>query len=324
MTKKARPAKRQSRTSTARVGVVDIASSKRTAFVFAGGGSLGAIQVGMLKALVADKILPDLIVGASVGAINGAYFAGYPNLKGAAALEKIWLRIRQHDVFPLSLRSSLSPLLGRRNYLIEPEGLIKLIATLLPFRDFAEAAIPCHVVATDIYDGRDICFSEGDAHKAVLASASIPAVFPPVRYDDRYLVDGGVASNTPISSAVALGARRVIVMPTGFSCSISEPPRTVVATALHALNLMIMKQLLRDTELNRSRAEIVVVPPLCPVEVTPYDFSQTASLIKRAQRSTRDWLRSGGLQSREIPHTLIPHHDGDDPDFPYLTSERSA
>ena len=174
------------------------------------------------------------------------------------------------------------------------------------------------MVATDIYNGHDVVFSEGDAHKAVLASASIPAVFPPVQYDERYLVDGGVANNTPISTAVALGVRRVIVLPTGFSCSITEPPHSIVAMALHALNLMIMKQLVRDIEVYSKNATIVVVPPLCPVDVTPYDFSQTRSLIERAHRATAKWLRAGGLGSEDIPHTMVPHHDDDDPDVPYL------
>jgi NTE family protein len=291
--------------------------AKQTAFVFAGGGSLGAVQVGMLKALMQARVMPDLVVGASVGAINGAYFAGWPSLEGVEELETIWLHIRQEDVFPVSL-GSVNALIGRRNYLIDPSSLAKLIANLLPFENFEQAALPCYVVATDIYNGQDVCFSQGDAHKAVLASASIPAVFPPVQYDDRYLADGGVANNTPISTAVTLGASRVIVLPTGFSCSITEPPKTMVAMALHALNLLIMKQLVRDIELLGSKAEMVVVPPLCPVDVTPYDFSQTASLISRAEKATSEWLRLGGLGSEEIPHTLIPHNDRDDPDVPYV------
>jgi NTE family protein len=296
----------------------------KTAFVLAGGGSLGAVQVGMLKALVAHDVHPDLIVGASVGAINGAYLAGRPGREGVAELERIWLRIRKEDVFPVSLRSAVKSIVLRRNFIVEPDSLARLIATSLPFRDFAEAKVPCVVVATDIYNGFDIPLSEGDAHKAVLASASIPSVFPAVRYDDRYLIDGGVASNTPIAAAVALGAARVIVLPTGFSCSISEPPRTIVATALHALNLMIMKQLVRDTEIHAEHAHIVVVPPLCPVEVTPYDFSQTVSLIQRAAISTAEWIATGGLDSDEIPHALHPHHDGDEADFPHLTAHGEA
>ena len=296
---------------------------RQTAFVLAGGGSLGAVQVGMLKALLAEDIVPDLVVGASVGAINGAYFAGRPSAEGVADLEKIWLKIRRDDVFPVSLPSSVAALAGWKNYLVNPDSLEKLITSLLPYQRLEQSTLPCYVVATDIYNGHDVAFSEGDAAKAVLASASIPAVFPPVQYDDRYLVDGGVANNTPISTAVAIGAKRLIVLPTGFSCSISEPPPTMVAMALHALNLLIMKQLVRDIEILGKQAEMIVVPPLCPVEVTPYDFSQTASLIERARASTAKWLDDSGLRKRrEIPHELLPHNDRDDPDVPYLVIRR--
>ena len=293
-------------------------SAKRTAFVFAGGGSLGAVQVGMLEALVKEGINADFVVGASVGAINCAYYAGTPSAEGVAKLREIWFGIRKEDVFPVSLKTTLASIVRRRNYLVDPGGLQELISSKLTFRDFSDAAIPCHVVATDIYNGYDVTFSEGDAHKAILASAAIPSVFPAVQYDDRFLVDGGVASNTPVSTAVSLGAKRVIVLPTGFSCSINEPPRTIVATALHALNLMIMKQLVRDTEYCGDKAEIVVVPPLCPVKVTPYDFSQTRELIERARASTEKWLAEGGLDSEEIPHQLYPHHDGDEGDYPHV------
>lgn len=312
----------QSRRTQVRQSIPKAAAIQRgkakTAWVFAGGGSLGAVQVGMLKALVRHKVLPDLVVGASVGAINGAYFAGRPTAAGVAALEKIWLGIRQEDVFPVGLGSGLAVLVGHRSYLVDPSSLAGLIGRLLPFEKIEDSPLPCYVVATDIYNGHEVCFSEGDAHKAVLASASIPAVFPPVQYGERYLVDGGVANNTPISTAVELGAERVVVLPTGFSCSIAEPPATMVAMALHALNLMIMKQLVRDIAMLSRKAEIVVVPPLCPVDVTPYDFSQTASLIQRAERETRQWLDEGGLKPGEIPHALLPHNDADDPDVPYV------
>jgi NTE family protein len=315
-----RQVSRRARSPLARVSKAAIIrpGKTRTAWVFAGGGSLGAVQVGMLKALTRHKAQPDFVVGASVGAINGAYFAGKPGARGVAALEKIWLGIRQEDIFPVGLRSGLAVLVGHRNYLVDPSSLEALIAKLLPFQRIEDSALPCHVVATDIYNGHEVCFSAGDAHKAVLASASIPAVFPPVQYGERYLVDGGVANNTPISTAVQLGAERVLVLPTGFSCSISRPPATMVAMALHALNLMIMKQLVQDIAVLKRRVEIIVVPPLCPVEVTPYEFSQTAELIERADRSTRKWLEEGGLTPGEVPHELMPHNDADDPDVPYI------
>src|SRR5437879_855220 len=124
---------------------------QQTAFVLAGGGSLGAVQVGMLKALIQNSVTPDFVVGASVGAINGAFFAGRPTLEGVMELEKIWLRIRQKDVFPITIGSAITLLLTRRNYLVNPASLSKLITSLIPFHDFKESVLPFHAMATDIY-----------------------------------------------------------------------------------------------------------------------------------------------------------------------------
>jgi NTE family protein len=283
---------------------------KKTAFVLAGGASFGAVQVGMLKALLDQGIAPDLVVGASVGALNGAFLAGYPTAAGMVELERLWLQVRQHDIFPFSLPSMLSLVLSKRNYWSAPDRLRTLITQTLPFRNLEDASIPCYVVATDLFNGREVCFERGAAHKALLASVAIPGVFPPVRHRNRYLVDGGICDNAPISVAIKHGARRVIVIPTGVSCAISEPPQRIIGMALHALNLIIMQQLVREAEAYAKKIELVIVPPLCPLEVSPYDFSQTASLIQRAEVSTRRWLRQGGLKPRGRPQALLLHRHG--------------
>jgi NTE family protein len=163
------------------------------------------------------------------------------------------------------------------------------------------------VVATDVLEGTEVCLSTGPLAPALLASAAIPAVFPSVSIDGRHLIDGGVANNTPISSAVKLGASRIIVLATGLSCALEKPPRGAVALALHAVNLMVMRQLVSDIEFFSRRAELIVLPPLCPVTVSSYDFSQTADLVHRAEAKTRLWLRQNGLQSRGAPDELLPH-----------------
>lgn len=282
----------------------------KTAFVLAGGGSLGAVQVGMLKALTRQRIVPDFVVGASVGAINGAYFAAEPNEEGVKRLERVWSRLHRSDIFPLSPLHGLLAILGRRDHLVTPSPLRSLVESELPCEKLEDARIPCHVVATDVLDGREVAIAAGPISTALLASAAIPAVFPPVSFDGRPLMDGAVANNTPISTAFKLGARRVIVMPTGLSCALEKPPRGVVAFALHALNLLVMRQLLSDIERFSDRAEIIVVPPLCPVTVSAYDFSQTADLIHRSEAATRLWLKKKGLSSEGAPEELLPHeHD---------------
>jgi NTE family protein len=123
--------------------------SHTTAFVFAGGGSLGAIQAGMLRELTNAGVRTDLVVGSSVGAMNASYFAGDPTTAGVARLEEIWRGIRRHDVFPVTLRSALG-LLARPGHLIDPSGLKSLVERHLPYRKLEEAMLPVHVIATNL------------------------------------------------------------------------------------------------------------------------------------------------------------------------------
>lgn len=279
----------------------------RTAFVLAGGGSLGAVQVGMLKALTRRGIVPDFVVGASVGAINGAYFAAQPDEEGVARLERIWQRLHRGDIFPVSPIHSILAILGRRDHLVAPAFLKSLVESELPCQKLEDTKIPCHVVATNVLDGSEVALAAGPVTPALLASAAIPAIFPHVSIDGRFLMDGGVANNTPISTALRLGATRVVVLPTGISCALQAPPRGAVAFALHALNLLVMRQLLNDIEHFSSRAELIVLPPLCPVAITAYDFSQTADLVHRSEAATRLWLKQNGLHGRGVPAALLPH-----------------
>lgn len=284
-----------------------LAAAPRTALVLAGGGSLGAVQVGMLRALVSQGFVPDLIVGASVGAINGAFFAGQPDAAGVQRLEAIWRRIRRRDVFPLAPLATIVGLFAHRDHLVTPHALRRLIVDHCPYDRLERASVPFHAVATDLLTGAEVRISSGPAIDALLASAAIPVVFPPIQMGDRYLVDGGVANHTPISVAVELGAARVVILPSGVPCAVDVPPRGLVAMALHALNLLTARQLLVDLQRFAGQATLVVVPPLCPLAVSAYDFSRTAELIERAAESTRAWLERGGLEAPTDPAPLEPH-----------------
>jgi NTE family protein len=282
-------------------------SAAPTAFVLAGGGSLGAIEVGMLEALVEYGVSPDFLVGTSAGAINAAYFAGRPDLIGVRALGKIWRGLRRRDVFSVDLFGSLLSLLGRRNHLVDPRPLRRLLTRFLPFRDLEDTAVPIQVVATDILTGQEVVLSSGPAVDALLASAAIPAVFPPIPFEGRYLVDGGVANNTPISVAVERGANCIIVLPTGFACELAEPPKSSIGMALQALNLLIARRTVLDIERYIGVVDLRIVPPLCPIEKGAHDFSDLGELIDRALLSTTRWIEDGGLESVAIPPQLLPH-----------------
>ena len=278
----------------------------KTAFVFAGGGSFGAIQVGMMHALAANGVSADIVVGSSVGAINGAYYAGNPTLKGVLQLETIWRGLRRYDVFPVTWRTLLS-FIWRRDFLIPHDGIQKLIENNLPYRNLQDAQLPIHIVTTDIVSGDSIVLSEGPAAQAIVASTAIPGAFAPIPYKDLYLADGAISSNTPVRVAVAKGARRLIILPTGYSCAMDRPPIGAVANALHALTLLIARQLVSELEDLAANIEYFVVPPLCPLVGSPYDFSQSAAHIERAVRSTEEWLSHGGLTKKVIPDEMRPH-----------------
>lgn len=280
----------------------------RTAFVLAGGGSFGAIQVGMLRELVAHGVVPDLVVGASVGALNGIHFCCDPTPSGVARLEAIWCGLRRSDVFPLSPRNLLGVFRGAAS-LVDPGGLRGLIARHLSRPRLEDTAIPMHIAATDLLTGTSVLLSSGPATEAVLASCAIPAAFPPVRIDDRYLIDGAIASNTPVMAAMALGCKRLIVLPTGFACALRTPPTGALASVFHALNLLVARQLVRDLEELSGRLEVATVPPVCPLAVSAYDFSRAHELIEVAAQGTRRWLESGGLAQQRIPGALRPHVD---------------
>ncbi len=239
------------------LSVSNHAGPVKTAFVFAGGGSFGAIQVGMMHSLVAHGISADMVVGSSVGALNGAYYAGDPTLKGVLRLETIWRGLQRHDVFPVTWRTLL--------------GFLWRTA------------------------------------EAIVASTAIPGAFAPIRYRDLYLADGAISSNTPVRVAVAKGARRLIILPTGYACATHTPPTGAVANALHALTLLIARQLVSELEGLDPAIEYFVVPPLCPLVGSPYDFSRTADHIERAIQNTDAWLAQSGLEQRGIPDEMRPH-----------------
>ena len=139
-----------------------------------------------------------------------------------------------------------------------------------------------HIVTTDIISGDSVVLSEGSTAEAIVASTAIPGAFSPIRYKDYYLADGAISSNTPIQVAVKKGARRLIILPTGHACATQAPPVGAVANALHALTLLIARQLVSELEALGPDIEYFVVPPLCPLVGSPYDFSRTADHIDRA------------------------------------------
>ncbi|MGJ0513027.1 patatin-like phospholipase family protein [Methylocystis sp.] len=254
-------------------------TAAKTAFVLAGGGSLGAVQVGMLRSLTAAGVRPDFIVGSSVGAMNACYFATF-----SAALG----------------------LLRHADYLVDPSSLRGLIERHLSYVALQEARLPVYIVATDM-QGIAVTFSRGSAVEAIMASAAVPGIFPTVEVDGAPLMDGAIAANTPLWLAMTLGASRIIVLPTGYACALEKPPASAVGRGLHAITLLIAWQLIRDLERLPEEIDVHLAPALCPLNVSPYDFSRAGELISRAAAASQEWIAKGGLTRRATPADLAPH-----------------
>jgi len=244
-----------------------------------------------MHSLAAHGISADMVVGSSVGALNGAYYAGDPTLRGMLQLETIWRGLTRHDVFPVTWRTLLG-FLWRRDFLIPHDGIEKLIDDYLPYRNLQDAKLPVHIVTTDLVTGDSVVLSEGPAAQAIIASTAIPGAFAPVRYKDFYLADGAISSNTPIRVAVAKGANRLIILPTGYACATQTPPTGAVANALHALTLLIARQLVSELESLAPDVEYFVVPPLCPLVGSPSISSAPSAAPIHGWHETA-WRKAG-------------------------------
>lgn len=261
----------------------------KTAFVLSGGSSLGAIQVGMIQALMEAGIRPDFLIGTSVGAINAAWLASQPTAAGAQKLAEIWSGLRRQDIFPLNAWHGALGIFGRTNHLIPNSGIRAVLEKNLPFERLEDAGLPVHVVTTDLKTGRAVLLSSGPAVPALLASTAIPGVFPPVRIGNRDLVDGGVANHATIATAIELGATKVIVLPIGYAW-VRNQPSNALGMAIYALARLVEQRLETEACVYRAQAEIHMLPTVDDIAVSPADFSRTQDLIKLAYRSSRRYL----------------------------------
>lgn len=282
-----------------------ISRGPRTAFVLSGGASLGAVQVGMLRALYERGIGADLLVGTSVGALNAAFVASRPQTPATALeLARIWRGIERTDAFPLSLRTVVGGLAGQRDHLVPAHGLRRIIERHIEFGDIAHAAVPPHLVAFDVTTGAEALLCDGPVVEAILASCAIPGVFPPVARGEQLLVDGGVVNNTPIRHAIELGAERIYVLPTQEpSRAQPVPPRTALDAAIYGITLLVSSRLEADLARYADDAELIVLPAANSQHVQPTDFDHSSRLTAEAHAASREHLAA--VASRERPRPRI-------------------
>jgi NTE family protein len=183
------------------------------AFVLGGGGVLGAAEVGMLGALLDAGCRPDLVVGTSVGAINGAAVAADPTAAAIGQLIELWSDLGSSDVFAGGPAKRLATVV-QHGYLHSNAPLRRMLHEHLA-ATFEELPVRFECVAASVERAAARWFGQGPLVEAVLASCAVPALLPPVKIGDEHYVDGGLVESTPVGRAVALGARTVYVLHVG-------------------------------------------------------------------------------------------------------------
>lgn len=261
-----------------------------TAFVLGGGGNRGAVQVGMLRALVERHIVPDLIVGTSIGAVNAAAFAGAPTLEGVELTADIWRRIAADDVFPRSRFHGSWRFLERRESVFSMDGLRRIVSASVRFDLLERSPVPLVLVATRLEDGAEEWLAEGSAVDGVMASAALPGFYPAVELGGSHYVDGGVLDNVALSAALAAGARRVFLL----LCGKVDAPAPQFSRPYEALfaafTTALQARLRRDLAMVGRDVDVVVFEQPGAAMFDPRDFSRTEELIAGGYRAARDVL----------------------------------
>jgi NTE family protein len=258
--------------------------------VLSGGGSLGAVQIGALRALLEAGVTPDLFVGCSVGALNGAAFAVDPTLARLDELEAIWRRLERKDVFGGNRRLLAAHLVRGDDHLYEPDALRALVRRAVPVRDLAHTVVPCHVVTTDLLTGQSCWWSSGDPLSILTASACLPAVFPPVRMGDGLHVDGGVTCPVPVERALDLGAARTWVIDVSGG-SLGRRDERMTALDVLLLSFSISRSGLESRSQGRPGQRIVRLDKTGLLHHELRDFSKTGELLHKGYSDMKELVR---------------------------------
>jgi NTE family protein len=253
-----------------------------TAFVLGGGGLLGAHEVGMLRALSEAGIRPDIVVGTSIGAVNGAFVAADPD-RAAERLAELWGGELLGLVFSETAFGRAVRLVRSGTHLHAIEPLRKLLADTLPAADFGDLALPFQCVAASIEDATARWFSSGPVVPAVIASCAVPGLLPPVEIDGAHFFDGGLVDSIPVGRAVALGASRLYVLQVGRVESPLPVPARPWEVGLVAFEI---------ARRHRFHEEMSALPPGVEVHVLPTGGGQQPPGLRQFRYRGRNQVSS--------------------------------
>lgn len=268
-------------------------NSPRTALLLGGGGSRGAVGVGLYKALVELGIPLNFIVSSSIGAVTGAFIAAGMS---PAELESHWKSLRTSDV--IGSRWQFLRLLVGASSAFTNASLRNLLRSVLPVRSFSELRIPLAIATTDLETGETVVLTEGDLIDAILASTALPGLFPPIVWRGRRLVDGGLSNNVPIDLAIERGADQIIRMLCG--CTRGLPARANFVTVLgQSFSLALNARYRCDAQMYKPQAQLHILAPCFDTTLDLLDFDHAATLIQPAYEYALEHLARRNLAPTE-------------------------
>jgi NTE family protein len=270
-----------------------------TAFVLGGGGVLGAVEVGMLRALLERGVRPDLVLGTSIGAFNGALVASQPELAVVDRLAELWASVsnaREAGYGDRTLRT-LRRAMQSGTHLWSAEPLRERLEDELGDRTFEELPLTFQVCAASIERSAEHWFTSGRVVDAVMASAAVPGLLPPAKVGDEHFLDGGIVNSVPLGRAVELGATRVFVLQVGRFDRALKPPRRPWEVARVSFEIARRHRFVRELAELPDDVECHVLPARGTSTrddtlLGSRDFSGVQERIDATYDASRDYLAS--------------------------------
>jgi NTE family protein len=276
---------------------MNVMVSGPVAYVLGGGGVLGAVEVGMLRALFRAGIRPDLVLGTSIGAVNGALVAAEPTESVTDRLVRLWASPEASEVYGDSVARQLRRF-AARTHLHSPRPLRRLLERELgEATRFDELKVPFKCCAASIERAAEHWFESGPVVEAVLASAAVPGLLPPAEIDGEHFVDGGIVNSIPVGEAVAAGAKQVFVLQVGRIERPLSPPRRPWEVAQVAFEIARRHRFAREMAALPDDVDVHVLPTGGgePRDDTPWAYRDMAAVgrrISRAYTASRRYLQS--------------------------------
>jgi len=270
------------------------------ALVLSGGSNKGAIQVGALKALLEQNINFDLVIGVSIGSLNSVYFAYKPNLEGIRELEKIWLNVKKEDIFGNVRISAIMNFLRNKESLFSNDKFREFIVKNSPVKTFSELNLKCYIIALDIKTGKEYIFGKNKYERildAILSSTALVPFFPPYKYKNMELIDGGFYSNLPYKVAIDDGAKEIWAL--HIKGKREEFKFFKILNVINAsISYLLEKRIEEQENLAKyKKVKIHYIPLECPYNLSIFDFDKTRKLIDLGYEITKNYLKNIKLEN---------------------------